>query len=598
MKILQILPQVVLDVPNKELNMTTIKNQINSFTSEITRDQVTKFFVFIGGISAGTQIIDDTDISLVSRITKNETCTVVPRVNWLYGLEYTPYTLANYGFSSYVFNPENGMVYLCVGKNQSQGLVGDQAYPSTIPPTHVNGVQTLNDGYSWLALYLIDTENSKFLNSSVLPINSLYDYRTDNLAGTYLDTYMALCNGEDPGITGSCYFYYNEDTYDPITETKFEKGSQVLGIPTSNWYCSVCHEVGEKLGYKSYHVDYLNQTSEITRNPLDEISEIVSSGVISPNSKDYIQQQNYTYVNDLKHAIFNIHLDVSNLTIEQRIVPTQSPTITILDARGHSATARLRTYYDIGRNAFVANGVELLTQGQDFINPSFRIDGGSSSLNKALVATVIDPMFMPDPSVILPTPRVSVIKSFSKDKLTNGFQTNQTQFSKIGVVSNVLKINGSDVYDATNGLIPSETADYRATSILVLQSTGYAGPVEPNVTTGDVSINDTSADTITIRTDTDLNNTSDDYTSKIVSLVQDESSNYLLEISAVDELTFDVFSPKDKVIIDDVEYTIIDTLLPEVKINDVEYVISKSLTTPIDISSTSRQTSFNVNFLI
>ena len=34
-----------------------------------------------------------------------------------------------------------------------------------------------------------------------------------------------------------------------------------------------------------------------------------------------------------------------------------------MDARGFEATAKLKTYYDISRNQFIANGVELLTTG-------------------------------------------------------------------------------------------------------------------------------------------------------------------------------------------------------------------------------------------
>jgi hypothetical protein len=576
--------------------MSSIKNQIRSFTASATKNEVTNYFVFLGGISGGTNTtVDETDISLLSRITKDEVATVVPRVNWTNGIEYTPYTVTETDVSkSYVLNTDNSMVYLCVGKNQPTGLIGNQAYPSAVSPTHTVGAVTYSDGYMWQALYKVDQEVSNFLNSTVMPVNSLYDYRQDNLAGTFATKYDSLCTSK--GSTGSCFFYYNEASTDPVSGITYEKGDRVLGFPETNWFCSTCHETGEKFGYKSYHIDVVNKQSEIDRNPLDEVSQDYLNGYLNPNGKDYIQQGNFSYATELNHSIFSLHLDVSNLSLNDRKVRTQNPTIVVLDARGFGATARITTYYDIVTNSFIANGIELLTVGQDYVNPQFRIDDAfNTNLQKAIKAVVIDPPYIADPSIILPTPRVSIVKKISNNDLSNTFATNQRVFSKVGIVDNVLL---SDNTNAATGLISGQKVEYRATTELTLSTTGFL-PIVPNISVGDVSVVEEAGDSVLITTTDDTVLTDADYNSKLVSIVDNGDDTYTLEIASADELTFDVLTTADTITIDDVEYNIDDIDIPQVRVDLVDYVASRVLDTPLNIAeATSKQNSVTINFLI
>lgn len=576
--------------------MSSIKNQIRSFTAAATKDEVTNYFVFLGGISGGTSTaVDETDISLVSRITKDEVSTVVPRLNWTTGVEYTPYyvTLSD-ASKSYVLNPSNGIVYLCVGKNQPTGLVGDKSYPSSITPSHTVGAVTYDDGYMWQALYKIDVATSKFLNSTVMPVSTLYDYRQDNLAGTFATKYDSLCTSK--GSTGSCYFYYTENSTDPVSGITYETGDRVLGFPETNWLCSICHETGEKFGYKSYHIDSINKQSQISRNPLDEVSQDYSKGLLDPNSTDYIQQGNFSYVTELNHSIFSLQLDVSDLSLNDRKVTTQNPKVTVLDARGYGATARITTYYDIVTNSFIANGIELLTVGQDYVNPQFRIDGAiSNNLKGAIKAVVIDPPYVADPSIILPTPRVSIVKKINNSDLSNTYATNQRSFTKVGILSNVLL---QDNTNAATGLIAGEKVEYRATTQLTLQATGFVA-IDPNIGIGDVSVIDEGDNTVTITTTEDAILTDADYNSKLVSLVDNGDDTYTLEVASADELTYDVLTTADTITIDEVDYTVTDRDFPVVRVDLVDYVATRVLDTSINIEeTTSKQNSVTINFLI
>lgn len=574
--------------------MTQIKNQSKSFVADSTKKQLLDYFVFVGGVTNGTNIVDETDISLVSRITKDELSVVVSKSTWTQNSSYDPYTVDSSGVNTYVLNDDNYMVYLCVGKNQPSGLIGDTEYKSTLRPTHTNGIQTLSDGYSWLALYNIDFNLSKFLNSTVMPVNSLYDVRDDNLFGTYNTKYTSLCRST-PNNIGKCYFYYTKDEFDPITSATKTKGSQVLGIPEDDWYCSVCHEFGEKLQYRSYHISDDDKQSTILREPLETIKNYVDSNLITRNDVNYIHQKNYEYILNLNHTINNLQLDVSDLTVEERIVSTSNPTIDVLDARGFGAIAKITTYYDIIRNAFIANGIVLENGGTDYVNPSFRINGAASTkLNKAIKAILIDPAFIPDPSVILPTPRISVVKELVNEDLTNTFGTYQTSFYKTGILSNVQNLNNVNV---STGTIPGEKKDLRATTILTLQSTGFMAE-EPDVDISEQFIKDEGSGEISIVADT--NATELDYTSKITSLTEETGTgNYFLEIAGSDELTFDVLSGASAINIGAIPYNIVDVIDPTIKVDNANFVVYKTLTNPINITdSLKRQNSFTLNFLI
>jgi hypothetical protein len=583
---------------NKD-NYMTIKNQIKSFTAKPTKDEVTKFFIFMGGISGAAASIDDTDVSLVSRITKDEVSTVVARINWSYNSEYEPYYVGSLGDRSYVYNNVTDIVYLCVGKNQPTGLVGEVKFPSTQQPTHTNGVQLYSDGYAWMAMYKIDFALSKFLTETVLPVSNLYDYTTEVTSGSYSSKYNSLCSN-GAGITGSCYFYYNQDTKDPLTSTIYSKGDLVPGIGSSNWTCSVCHSVGDMLGYKSIHIDYLNSSSTIIRNPIDELVANLSS--IDVNSRYYIHYNNYLYGQNLNGGIVYLQLDVSSLSIEDRIVRTQKPEITILDPLGIGAQANIETYYDIRRNAFVANGITLRSSGTNFLTPHFSIpDAVSTKLQHAINAVLVPDLA--DPSTFLPTPKISIIKQLSASDLSSvSVGTKQTIFSKVGILKNLKTTNG---IDPTINLLPNETDNGRMTTLITLDAiSSFAGPILPDINVGEIFVDDSSGTTtVTIKTD-DATATQADYSSALVAVevnydIAENPISSTLEIAGADELLFNVLASADEIIIGSDTFTVSDISEPKYELNNVEYVSTKILNNNISFNNTTgSDSSAKLSFLI
>jgi hypothetical protein len=582
----------------------TIKNQIKSFTAKPTKDEVTKFFIFMGGISGAAASVDDTDVSLVSRITQDEVSTVVPRVNWSYNSEYEPYYVGSLGDQSYVYNNVSDIVYLCVGKNQSTGLIGENPFPSTQQPTHTNGIQLYSDGYAWMAMYKLDFALSKFLTETVMPVSSLYDYTTQVTSGSYSSKYNSLCS-HGAGVTGSCYFYYNQDTIDPLNTNDgspivLKKGDLVSGVGSSNWTCSVCHSIGDMLGYKSIHIDYLNSSSAIVRNPIDEL--VANLGSIDVNNRYYIQYNNYLYGQNLNGGIVYLQLDVSSLSIEDRIVKTQKPEITFLDPLGIGAAGNIETYYDIRRNAFIANGITLRSAGTNFVNPHFSIPNAASTKLQHAINAVLMPD-LSDPSTFLPTPRISIIKQLSATDLTGAsIETKQTVFSKVGIVKNLTTTNG---VDPTINLQPNESDNGRMTTLITLDAkTGFAAPILPDIEAGEIFVDNTAGTTtITIKTN-DATATQSDYSSALVAVEvnYDETETAVsstLEIAGVDELLFNVLTGADYVKIGNDTFTVSDIIEPKYELNNVEYVSTKILSNNISFDTTTgSDSSAKLSFLI
>ena len=575
----------------------TTKNQIKSYTAAVTKKEMTNFFVFMGGVSTTNTTVDDTDISIISRITQDEVSIVIPRVNWSYNRQFEPYYFNSSGENTYCYNSATDLVYLCVGKNQPTGLLGEAQFLSTEQPSHYTGIQAYSDGYVWMALYKIDFSLSKFLTESSLPVSNLYEFTTQTTSGSYASKYNSICSG-GAGVSGSCFFYYNEDTIDPITATIHSKGDLVSGIGSLDWLCSYCHSVGDSLGYKSIHINYLSSPSVILQNPIDELSTKFYSGGLDTNNKYFIHYNNYIYIQNLNKGIVYLHLDVSSLSIEDRVLATPTAEITILDPLGIGALANITTYYDIRRNAFIANGVTLRASGSNYVNPSFNIPAAVNTNLRNALKTVLMPDIA-DPSTFLPTPKVLVIKQITKSTL-DSIGTNQTSFSKVGILKNITTTDSVNPLPNTQ---PNQAITGRMTTKIRLNPNIGAIALPITINPGKVFV-DTNTPTAVISADETIA-ISNDYESNVVSIkeVYDEETGDLigtdLEIAGVDELLFDEITTATSITIDGVNYVVDTTSLPDYKINTIDYVTTKVLSSNIVFdTSTGSEPSTKISFLL
>lgn len=104
------------------------------------------------------------------KITGNDACLVVPRVNWVANTTYSEYMDAGstiYGTNFYVLT-DTFNLYKCLDNNAS-GL-------SSVKPTYtsVNVVHKESDGYTWKFMGSVSTaDQNKFLTSSWMPVRTL-----------------------------------------------------------------------------------------------------------------------------------------------------------------------------------------------------------------------------------------------------------------------------------------------------------------------------------------------------------------------------------------------------------------------------------------
>lgn len=574
------------------------KNQIKSYTLSSTKKDVTKMFVALGGISGPVTSIDETDISLVSRITEDEVSIIVPRVNWSSNRKFEPYYFGSSGINTYCYNSTTDMVYLCVGKNQPTGLIGETEFGSTQQPAHILGIQTYSDGYSWLALYKIDFGLSTFLTENNLPVNTLQEYNNEITSVDYSTKYNFICDG---GATaeGNCYFYYTQDGVDPNSNEVIFKDTLVPGIGTAGWICSSCHQTGDILGYRTVFSETNSVQSEIKRNPLTQLEEDIANNKLDVNNRYYVHYQNFKFVENLNKSIVSLHLDVSSLSIEDRILPNANPEIIVLDALGIGAKANITSYFDIRRNAFIANGINLTSGGSSYIDPLFSIVGMSNTnLEKAIKAVLLPDIS--SPSIFLPTPKISIIKKISSEDLQE-IETEQKIFTKIAVVKNVKDKNTN--IDAASVLQPNQKLLARTTTKIVLTANiGAVGSELPGLNEGAIFVSEPSAVNAKIITDSKLA-TSKDYYSKLTASKEefDESNEPVsatLEISGVDELAQTVFIPKTSITVNSTNYTINQINSPNYKLDNIEFVLAKSQTAPIVFEETGSNSSVKISFVI
>ena len=572
-------------------------NQIKSFVANSTRKEVTNFFVFMGGVSGDTNIFDETDISLISRITKNETCLVVPRINWQSNREYEPYYFGYSGEQSYCYNEVSGMVYLCVGKNQPSGLLGESRFGSTVSPTHIFGVVTYSDGYSWFAMYKIDQELSSFLTETELPVNILNDYTKEDTSLSLITKYNSFCSG-GAGVTGDCLFFYTKDTVEPVSGIPYKAGDRVLGIGSANWNCLTCHEFGSLLNYKSIHINNSNEQNEVERNPISILRNEISSEKLEINNRFYVHFKNYEYSLIGSRAIESLHLDVSSLSIEDRVLNTQTADIKILDANGTGAKATITTYYDIRRNAFIANGILLQNKGYNYIDPQFFISGTVTDKLQMAIKPVIIPIIS-DPSIILPNSKVLISKSIGKQELTE-IGTEQVVFSKIGILKNVKNI---DLSDPTQTLQNNQPLKARTTTKITFSAkTGVdPGKEVPQLSEGDIIYLRPGINTSIIK---NINQSSpDDYLTKVVSSktifdpITFDPTSLVVEIPGVDEFSTELFK-NSSIEIESETWNTTSINKPIYRLDTTQFIASKKATKTIRFPETGSVPSIKLTFLI
>jgi hypothetical protein len=415
-----------------------------------------QLFVFVGADTKNTtsdssqteiDIWNDSDFSL--RVGQNSLSAVVQNIKWVQKNAYVPWsaTTQNVG-NFYAYNEQNGYVYLCVSDN-AKNTINQNKNISNIRPSHITGIQSYSDGYSWLTLYRITASHERFISSQWIPVFSFDTFDASDQQ-TQLQKTQSFCNS-NTGETGQCGIYAKIplSTDDDDGTIEYQKGN--LFTVAQNITCSDCHYLmynDEKFVSKFYSNSTTVPSTITINGTYEEVGNLIQLNQISTASP-YYYLYNINETNNLDEGcIISAFVDLTGLSNTQLITNTLNPSITIVSNTGSGASLRFTT--SIYNDSYVVDGIEVISRGSNYKdyrlsvnNNNFLGISGDTLLNKIrLNLDKIDHIGV-DPISVLGSQHVMIDARIEKQNIVNSGIGLPTNVNFFGLVENPLGISGS-----------------------------------------------------------------------------------------------------------------------------------------------------------
>lgn len=317
------------------------------------------------------------DAEITYKVSRNDVSAVIPRISWNRGSQYTPWkpnissSVQNY----YIYNRENGYVYLCTSDNSNNRLDGYDTV-SRFKPSHTTGEMSFADGYSWLALYKITPSLEKFVTSDWIPVPSLDEYEVGIGGTTPWDRCTSFCNGV-VGASGNCAVYMNKEKEIPTSGSSYESyalGDLYTTIPDLT--CRECYFLFEDDDDDFVSVFYGDQEAEESIEILskfDLVEKQIQTGQLSPNSV-YYKLYSTWYNNGFEDGcVVSSFIDLSAETTSELIATQANPRLHIKSFTGYGAIIELTTFINSNGN-YQVNGIRVVSRGQNYKDISLSID--------------------------------------------------------------------------------------------------------------------------------------------------------------------------------------------------------------------------------
>ena len=424
-----------------------------------------------------------TDVNFLYKVKQNDVNFVTDRLDWTLKLAAVPWSPnTNTDAKTLIFNPINSIAYLCISDNVDNradvSIRGKQQ--SLYIPSHTNGIQTYEDGYTWFALFVVDPGKLELITTSKIPVMSLDDYSTDITNTSLTQKYSQLC-GAGYTANGTCCLY-NKSEYKDGAGVTFSKGS--LSYVKTVTTCYRCNELAKQLDLEYvFKAGVTSISGYPTCSPCDcsieitnKISEIAKNlGNLNPSGFFRHIYANYQGWED-PSEILSIFINLEGLTDAQKTVDQPNPPISFTSVTGTNGTAELITD-DIGENKYRVRGIRLTSRGKNYKNgdvtPRFTNITNDTLLNR--IEINVAPEDFPENPVSMLNNLETCIKVSISNKMIEESSTNLRNFTRYGIIKNV-KLN-ADNTNASDGLNTNEYQVLRATSILTLGVTQPSGPV-------------------------------------------------------------------------------------------------------------------------
>lgn len=461
-------------------------SDLNKEYLKYTKQEATKWHFYLGGDPVLTENRTQTgfdwgtDVNILYRVRENDVNFVTDRLDWSPQLSLIPWNPnSETDDKTLVFNPINSIAYLCVSDNvdnrSDRGIRGK--IPSTYIPSHVNGLQSYEDGYSWFALFVVDPSKLDIITGSKIPVMSVDDFNTDITATSLTQKYSQICQSGYTA-TGTCCLYTKTDSKDGAGLT-LEKGDlSYIKLVAS---CYQCTELAQKLNHEYVFKAGITSFSpyptcapcdcsiEIT-SKIDEIAKNVNN--LNPSGFYQHIYSNYLGWED-PSEILSVFINLDDLTDEQKIVNSENPKVSFRSITGTDASAELITD-NLQNNRYRVRGIRLLTRGKNYKNgdaiPS--IEGYEDSILNSRIEVNVAPEDFPENPVSMLNNLETCIKVSVSSSMISSTNTNLRNFTRYGLIKDVrLSDTGNK---AADGLNTNEYQLLRTTDVLTL---GVTGPV-------------------------------------------------------------------------------------------------------------------------
>lgn len=407
---------------------------------------IPELFLSIGGRNGSSSTsFDLADNFVTKRIPKEDSCWVIERRDWQANKVYDAWEPGiTPDMNYYVWNPKNGIVYICLSNNPKNRKDLYGSYLTTEEPTHTSGSVQYSDGYSWLALYKIPDDKDGFITATKIPVP---DFTPKYVYKTLSNQYQDDCGVNGATTFGTCCLYYKENEKDPFSGITYNAGDLVQQTYFST--CYECTELSNKLEKEKYFIAGATAagitTDHSSGNPLcPEYISLLNTkekiatelNFITPNSTSYIQYNILDEHETETTGIMSVSINLGDYKPNQRIISVANPTVVVVDPNGSGCFVKLQTVQvGFGRHEIV--GIELVSAGTGYTIPSFYIEGlEESGFNDLIDVYPYPANIFTDPKLMIPSTEyvvnasisqkeietVSLNKSFTKLALTTGIK--------------------------------------------------------------------------------------------------------------------------------------------------------------------------------
>lgn len=374
------------------IKSTNVKNYIKDVG---TKNQL---FAFVGSDTSNTtsessqsniDLWKQSDFSV--RIGQNSLSAIIENVPWTKSRYYTPWSsVTSNADNFYAYNNQNGYVYLCISDNSKNriDLLGRNV--STIRPSHISGIQSYDDGYSWRPLYKITPSIERFVSTNWIPVVSfdLFDDDSQQTQSTQTDVFCSSA----PSNLGKCGIYakipLSTDTSEETVE--YQKGD--LFTTANNIACSDCFYLmknNEKFTSVFYENSETVESSIVIKDQYDRIGDLIQSNQLTASSPYYHLYQTNTNDNLEEGSVVSVRINLEDFTAKQLTVTSANPELTVLSNSGTGARIRLTT--SIISDDYVIDGIELVSAGSGYKDIIVQVPEGilSPALDESVLASAI-----------------------------------------------------------------------------------------------------------------------------------------------------------------------------------------------------------------